>query len=98
MGRWKSTLWGSMGCSGPQTQWGQPPSPASALPLPHRVMLKNCRDQCRPIFRHLQNLLQYHQLQWREVPAMAFYLEVGVETVRGGVSLGGWGAEPAPAC
>ncbi|XP_046790246.1 maestro heat-like repeat-containing protein family member 2A isoform X4 [Gallus gallus] len=69
-----------MGCSGPstpaQTQWGQPPSPPSALPLPHRVMLKNCRDQCRPIFRHLQNLLQYHQLQWREVPAMAFYLEL----------------------
>eukprot|EP00076_Gallus_gallus_P035634 XP_025001172.1 uncharacterized protein LOC112530860 [Gallus gallus] len=69
-----------MGCSGPstpaQTQWGQPPSPASALPLPRRVMLKNCRDQCRPIFRHLQNLLQYHQLQWREVPAMAFYFEL----------------------
>ncbi|XP_040510877.1 maestro heat-like repeat-containing protein family member 2A isoform X1 [Gallus gallus] len=41
-----------------------------------KVMLKNCRDQCRPIFRHLQNLLQYHQLQWREVPAMAFYLEL----------------------
>ncbi|XP_040510888.1 uncharacterized protein LOC107054358 [Gallus gallus] len=41
-----------------------------------KVMLKNCRDQCRPIFRHLQNLLQYHQLQWREVPAMAFYFEL----------------------
>lgn len=97
MGRWKSTLWGGMGCSGPptpaQTQWGQPPSPASALPLPRRVMLKNCRDQCRPIFRHLQNLLQYHQLQWREVPAMAFYLEVGVETVWGGL-LGRMGPLP----
>ena len=97
MGRWKSTLWGGMGCSGPptpaQTQWGQPLSPASALPLPHRVMLKNCRDQCRPIFRHLQNLLQYHQLQWREVPAMAFYLEVGVETVWGGL-LGRMGPLP----
>ncbi|XP_040549643.1 uncharacterized protein LOC121112432 isoform X1 [Gallus gallus] len=58
-----------------------------------KVMLKNCRDQCRPIFRHLQNLLQYHQLQWREVPAMAFYFEVGVETVWGGL-LGRMGPLP----
>ncbi|XP_019467518.1 uncharacterized protein LOC109365336 [Meleagris gallopavo] len=41
-----------------------------------KVMLRNCRDQCRRIFIHLQKLLQYHQLQWREVPAMALYFEM----------------------
>ncbi|XP_046790238.1 uncharacterized protein LOC121112446 [Gallus gallus] len=46
-----------------------------------KVMLKNCRDQCRPSSDTCRNLLQYHQLQWREVPAMAFYFEVGVETL-----------------
>uniref|UniRef100_A0A803XP97 Maestro heat like repeat family member 7 n=1 Tax=Meleagris gallopavo TaxID=9103 RepID=A0A803XP97_MELGA len=41
-----------------------------------KVMLRNCQGQCRRIFIHLQKLLQHHQLQWREVPAMVLYFEM----------------------
>ncbi|OXB51959.1 hypothetical protein ASZ78_002920, partial [Callipepla squamata] len=40
-----------------------------------RLMARNSWHQCTPIFSHVQKLLQYHQLQWREVPAMVFYVE-----------------------
>ncbi|OXB53368.1 hypothetical protein ASZ78_007559 [Callipepla squamata] len=41
-----------------------------------RAMVKNCRDPCTRVFRHVQKMLQSHQLQWREVPAMVLYTEL----------------------
>ncbi|XP_048784338.1 maestro heat-like repeat family member 5 [Lagopus muta] len=41
-----------------------------------KVMLRKCQSQSSCIFSHLQNLLRFHQLQWREVPAMALYFEM----------------------
>ncbi|OXB51867.1 UNVERIFIED_CONTAM: hypothetical protein H355_012699, partial [Colinus virginianus] len=41
-----------------------------------RLMVKNYCHQCTPIFSHVHMLLQDHQLHWREVPAMAFYIEM----------------------
>ncbi|OXB52134.1 hypothetical protein ASZ78_000079, partial [Callipepla squamata] len=41
-----------------------------------RLMVKNYRHQCTPIFSHVHMLLQNHQLHWREVPAMVFYMEM----------------------
>ncbi|OXB61324.1 hypothetical protein ASZ78_003746, partial [Callipepla squamata] len=41
-----------------------------------RLMVKNYRHQCTPIFIHVHMLLQNHQLHWREVPAMVFYMEM----------------------
>ncbi|XP_072214283.1 maestro heat-like repeat-containing protein family member 7 [Excalfactoria chinensis] len=41
-----------------------------------KVMQKNCRGQRGRVFSHLQKLLHYHQLQWREVPALTFYVEL----------------------
>ncbi|XP_048786053.1 maestro heat-like repeat family member 5 isoform X2 [Lagopus muta] len=43
-----------------------------------KVLMRGCQSQCRPIFIHLQKLLRYHQLQWREVPAMALYFEMWI--------------------
>ncbi|OXB52092.1 hypothetical protein ASZ78_015001, partial [Callipepla squamata] len=45
-----------------------------------RVMVMECRVDSMRIFSHVQKLLWYHQLQWREVPAMVFYMEVGIGT------------------
>ena len=67
----------------------------SALPPSHRLMLGNCWAQCSRIFIHLQKLLQYHQLQWREVPAMALYFEVGVGMMQGS-PWGDVGLSPLP--
>ncbi|OXB51803.1 hypothetical protein ASZ78_016636, partial [Callipepla squamata] len=47
-----------------------------------RVMARKCRADSVHIFSHVQKLLWYHQLQWREVPAMVFYTEVGIGTVQ----------------
>ncbi|OXB52181.1 hypothetical protein ASZ78_016590 [Callipepla squamata] len=47
-----------------------------------RVMVMECRVDSMRIFSHVQKLLWYHQLQWREVPAMVFYMEVGIGTVQ----------------
>uniref|UniRef100_A0A8C2Y704 Maestro heat-like repeat-containing protein family member 7 n=1 Tax=Coturnix japonica TaxID=93934 RepID=A0A8C2Y704_COTJA len=41
-----------------------------------KMMLKSCRGQRGRTFSHLQKLLQFHQLQWREVPALTFYTEL----------------------
>ncbi|XP_065604448.1 uncharacterized protein LOC136056269 [Cyrtonyx montezumae] len=47
-----------------------------------RLMARECRDQSVHIFSHVQKLLWYHQLQWREVPAMVLYTEVGTGMVQ----------------
>ncbi|OXB51947.1 hypothetical protein ASZ78_011793, partial [Callipepla squamata] len=41
-----------------------------------RVMVMECQVDSVCIFSHVQKLLWYHQLQWREVPAMVFYMEL----------------------
>ncbi|OXB66135.1 hypothetical protein ASZ78_003994, partial [Callipepla squamata] len=54
-----------------------------STPAPsHRVMVMECWVDSVRIFSHVQKLLWYHQLQWREVPAMVFYMEVGIGTVQ----------------
>ncbi|XP_021261184.1 maestro heat-like repeat-containing protein family member 7 isoform X1 [Numida meleagris] len=41
-----------------------------------RMMVRTCRGQCARVFSHLQKLLQNNELQWREVPAITFYMEL----------------------